>query len=100
MERLFHASIHFLESLKNEDRNGYAEKNIQVATEMVLWWSDKNQGQTALFGSYIEVSDEFFKAVMKAPSPLDIRVLRHIKDSSLGIDLYTCLLYTSPSPRD
>ena len=28
---------------------------------------------------------------MKAPNPLDIRVLRHIKDSSLGIDLYTIL---------
>ena len=91
MERLFHASIHFLEYLKNEGRNGYAEKNTQVATEMVLWWSDKIHEQTALFGSYIEVSDEFFKAVMKAPSPLDIRVLRHIKDSSLGIDLYTIL---------
>ena len=28
---------------------------------------------------------------MNAPCPLDIRVLRHIKDSSLGIDLYTIL---------
>ena len=91
MERLFHASIHFLESLKNEGRNGYAENNIQVAAKMVLWWSDKNHEQTALFGSYIEVSDEFFKAVMKAHSPLDIMVFQHIKDSSLGIDLYTIL---------
>jgi len=34
---------------------------------------------------------EFFNAVMYAPCPLDIRVLRHIKNSSLGIDLYTIL---------
>jgi len=91
MEKLFNSIMSFNASLKSEGRNGYAQKDIQVATEKVFWWSDKDPEQAALFGSYIEVSEEFFKAVTKAPSPLDIRVLRHIKDSSLGIDLYTIL---------
>jgi hypothetical protein len=64
---------------------------MQVAPNGVLWWSEKDPQQTALFGSWIEVSEPFFKAVLNAPQPLDIRVLRHIKNSSLGIDLYTIL---------
>jgi hypothetical protein len=91
MERLFNSIMSFGASLKAESRSGYAQRDIQVAIEKVFWWSDKDPKQAALFGSYIEVSEEFFKAVIKAPSPLDLRVLRHIKDSSLGIDLYTIL---------
>jgi len=91
MERLFHAIISFNYSLKGEGRSGSAWLNMQVAPKGVLWWSDKDPEQAALFGSWIEVGEEFFNAVMKAPHPLDIRVLRYIKDSSLGIDLYTIL---------
>jgi len=91
IDRLLHSIISFNYSLKGEDCNGYAEQNIQVAPRMVLWWNDKDPEQSVLFGSWIEVSEDFYKAVMKAPHPLDIRVLRHIKDSSLGIDLYTIL---------
>jgi len=91
MERLFNAIISFNYSLKGEGRSGNAWLNMQVAPEGVLWWSDKDPEQAALFGSWIEVGEKFFEAVMKAPHPLDIRVLRHIKDSSLGIDLYTIL---------
>lgn len=92
IERLFHASIHFVESFKSEGRSGKAWKEgMKIAPDGVLWWSDKDPEQTALFGSWIEVSEEFYKTVMVAPCPLDIRVLRNIKDSSLGIDLYTIL---------
>lgn len=91
MERLFNSIMSFGASLKSESRSGYAQRDIQVAIEKVFWWSDKDPEQAALFGSYIEVSEGFYNAVTKAASPLDIRVLRHIKDSSLGIDLYTIL---------
>jgi hypothetical protein len=91
MERLFNSIISFDYALKGEGRSGRAWINMQVAPDGVLWWSDKDPEQAALFGSWIEVGEKFFNAVMKAPHPLDIRVLRHIKDSSLGIDLYTIL---------
>ena len=91
IERLFNSLISFDYSLKGEGRNGRAWLNMQVAPRGVLWWSEKDPEQAALFGSWIEVSEDFFNAVVKSTSPLDIRVLRHIKDSSLGIDLYTIL---------
>jgi len=91
MEKLLNAIMGFGASLKDEGRSGYVETDIKITTKRVFWWSDKDPEQTALFGSYIEVSEEFFKAVMKSPHPLDLRVLQHVKDSSLGIDLYTIL---------
>ncbi|TSA20531.1 MAG: plasmid encoded RepA protein, partial [Betaproteobacteria bacterium] len=67
MEKLFHAIISFDYSLKGEGRSGRAWLNMQVAPKGVLWWSDKDLEQSALFGSWIEVSEEFFKAVLNAP---------------------------------
>jgi len=91
IERLFRSTISFEYSLKSEGRSGQAWLDIKIAPKGVLWWSDKDPEQAALFGSWIEVSEEFFNAVMYAPCPLDLRVLRHVKDSSMGIDLYTIL---------
>jgi hypothetical protein len=91
MERLFNAIISFDYS---ETFGGWKCQSwikIQIAPKGGLWWSENIPDKGALWGSWIEVSEEFYKAVMEAPSPLDIRVLRHIKDSSLGIDLYTIL---------
>jgi hypothetical protein len=91
LERLVYSTISFLYSFKDEGRSGYDSLDMQVAMRKVFWWSNKDPEQAVLFGSWIEVSEEFFNAVMRSPHPLDIRVLHHVKDSSLGIDLYTIL---------
>lgn len=91
MERLFNAVISFERSPLGAGRGGSAWLNMQVAPEGVFWWSERDPDQTALWGSWIEVGEKFYQAVLAYPSPLDIRILRHIKDSSLGIDLYTIL---------
>ena len=91
LERLLNSTISFEYSLSGENRKGRAWLNMEIAPEGVLWWSHKDPEQATLFGSWIEVGEKFFDAVMNAPHPLDIRVVQHIKDSSLGIDLYTIL---------
>jgi hypothetical protein len=91
MEKLLHSIISFHYSHNGEGRRGYAWQNMEISPDGVLWWSDKDPEQAALFGSWIMVGEKFFEAVINAPHPLDVRVLQHIKDSSLGIDLYTIL---------
>jgi hypothetical protein len=91
IEKLFNAIISFAYHPNGGKHGGSARVSMQVAPKWALWWSDKDPDQNALWGSWIEVSEDFFQAVMNAPCPLDIRVVRHIKDSSLGIDLYTIL---------
>jgi hypothetical protein len=91
MERLFHAVISFDYSASHGSHKGHAWLSMQVAPKGILWQSDKDSEQAPILGSWIEIGEDFYKAVMEAPNPLDIRVLHHVKDSSLGIDLYTIL---------
>ena len=91
MERLFRAIISFDYAQTNGKGYGTAWLDMQVAPQGVFWWSEQKTEQDLLWGSWIEVSEAFYQAVMAFPSPLDVRVLRHIKDSSLGIDLYAIL---------
>lgn len=91
MERLFRSIISFEYTKTNNARTGSAWLDMQVAPNGVLWWSEKSPEEGSLFGSWIEVGEKFYQAIIANPYPLDIRVLRHIKNSALGIDLYTIL---------
>ena len=91
IERLIHGTLQFVETFEEKGRYGSRGDKITITEDWRLWWSDTDPEQGALWGSWIEVSEKFFNAVIKSPHPLDIRVLQHIKDSSLGIDLYTIL---------
>jgi hypothetical protein len=91
MERLFRAVISFEYAEGGGKRPGTAWLDMQVAPQGVFWWSE-GQGETDLaWGSWIEVGEAFYEAVVAFPMPLDVRVLRQVKDSSLGIDLYAIL---------
>lgn len=91
MERLFRSIISFEYEQGNGKWRGVTWLDMQVAPKGVFWWSEEKTEDDLLWGSWIEVSEAFYEAVMAFPMPLDIRVLRHIKDSSLGIDLYALL---------
>ncbi len=91
MERLFRAVISFEYEEGNGKRYGATWLDMQVAPHGVFWWSEEKTEKDLQWGSWIEVSEAFFQAVMAFPTPLDIRVLRHVKDSCLGIDLYAIL---------
>jgi hypothetical protein len=91
MERLFRAIISFDYAAGDGKHHRTAWLDMQVAPNGVFWWSEERTEEDVLWGSWIEVSEAFYQAVMAFTTPLDIRVLRHIKDSSLGIDFYTIL---------
>jgi hypothetical protein len=91
VDRLINASVQFLKLTKDQGATRTESEKIPISNKSGLWWHDKDPEQSTLWTSYIIVSQEFFDEIMKAPNPLDVRVLRHIKDSSLGIDLYTIL---------
>ncbi len=91
MERLFEARISFVYDLRGEVRSGEAKFNMEVAPRRLLWWSEKDPGQSILWDSWIELGEDFFNAITSEPLPLDVRVLKHIKQSPLAIDLYAIL---------
>ena len=95
MQRLFQAKISFHQTREEQGRKGDAWLNMQIAPEGVLWWDEKQPEQGALWGSWIELSKQFFEAITAAPVPVDMRALRALKRSPLALDLYAWATYTA-----
>lgn len=93
MERLFRATISFEYHAKKQTMEGKGWLDMQVAPKGELWWDTKNPDQPELWESWIELSEDFYNAIVSAPIPLDTRVLRTLKNSSLALDLYTWATY-------
>ena len=89
MDRLFHASV----SLVYEGNGGKASVNSQVADRTEFWWSETRSDDRSLWESKIELGEKFFEEVIRNPVPLDMNILRALKRSSLGLDLYLWLTY-------
>lgn len=88
MRRLFKATISFHESLREDHRRGERWLDMQIAPKGELWWDTHEPQQCALWGSYIILGEDFFAAITSAAVPVDMRVLRAIKQSPLALDLY------------
>jgi Plasmid encoded RepA protein len=94
MDRLFNASISFESggtNGKGDERKSWLK--MHVAPKGELWWSRKDPDQTALWGSWIELGEDFYAAITAFPVPADLRALRALKGSPLKLDLYVWLSY-------
>jgi Plasmid encoded RepA protein len=89
MHRLFRSRISF------EATTGSRQTwlDMQVAPKGEFWWSHKDPDQTALWGSWIELGEDFFTAITAYPVPADMRALKALKGSALALDLYAWLSY-------
>lgn len=99
MERLFRATMSLdttvTEGEAGARRGSSAWLDMQVAPKGMFWWDEKHPEQPALWGSWIELSAEFFKAITDAPVPLDYRAIAALKRSPLALDVYAWAVYRS-----
>jgi hypothetical protein len=93
MERLFRSRFSFEKHHGDDTRNHKAWLDMQVAPKGELWWSVKDPQPTALWGSWIELGEDFFVAITAAPVPVDMRAIKALKRSPLALDLYSWLTY-------
>ena len=89
MKRLFNAHI----QLAYEDKQVSASVNSPVASRTGFWWNERTSGGQGLWDSKIELGEKFFQEIIRHPVPLDMNILKALKRSSLGIDLYLWLTY-------
>ena len=89
MDRLFNAHV----SLIYEDNHGKATVNSQIADRTEFWWNSKRPDAPTLWDSKIELGEKFFSEIIHHPVPLDMHILKALKRSSLGLDLYLWLTY-------
>ena len=89
MRRLFNAHI----QLAYEDKQVSANVNSPVASQTGFWWNERQPGGQGLWDSQIELSEKFFHEIIRHPVPLDLNILKGLKRSALGLDLYLWLTY-------
>jgi hypothetical protein len=93
MERLFRSRFSLERYVAQEGQASNGWIDMQVAPKGQLWWSEKQPDQGALWGSWIELGEDFYRAITAAPVPVDMRALRALKRSPLALDLYAWLTY-------
>lgn len=89
MSRLFQARI----VAEIEDERKEAFRSMEIASEADLWWVTQSPEQDSMWESTVTLGERFFEEITQQPFPIDLRVLKAVKRSPLGIDLYTWLTY-------
>lgn len=92
MIRLFSARVSAVYS--PDDGSGrWAFHSVEVAKDAALWWDENRPDQAGLWQSTVTLGERLFEEILAAPVPIDARILREIKQSSLALDLYCWLTY-------
>ena len=89
MQRLFRSSV----ELSHETEHGIQVVAGHIASRMNLWWDPRRPEEPVLWDSTIRLGEDFFNEIIACPVPLDRTVLKAMKRSSLGLDLYLWLTY-------
>ena len=76
------------------DENGTTEtfKNLQIARSGSFHWA-KDPNQKDLWDSTVVLSDDFYLEIINHPVPLDMEILKALKQSPLALDIYSWLTY-------
>ena len=89
MDRLFSATI----SLIYEDEQVTARMISPITSLTEFWWDPRQPDERVLWESKIELGEKFFNEIIQHPVPLDVNILKAMKRSSLGLDLYLWAAY-------
>ena len=89
MRRLFSCSV----QLVYTDGDHEVLVSSFVAERAEFWWTMKRPEAPLLWDSTIRLGEEFFNEIIAHPIPLDMNILRSLKRSPLGLDLYFWLVY-------
>ena len=89
MDRLFSASV----SLIYEDEHSKQFVTSPIADRGEFWWNPKRPEEPMLWDSKIHLSEPFFNEIIRHPVPIDMNILKALKRSSLGLDLYLWVAY-------
>lgn len=93
IDRLFSAHL----DLIYQDHEQKISTGGRIAPRTVLWWDYHQPDQQTLWKSWVEIGEELFSEIIAHPIPLDMNILRKLRRSSLGLDLYMWLSYKTYS---
>ena len=82
MERLVDSRI----SIGYNDGKSKRGKHVDIVKDYDLFWQQHKENKTK--ESSIVLGEELFNEIIKRPVPIDMRVIRVLKGSSLALDIY------------
>jgi hypothetical protein len=88
-DRLFHAQIELIYDVPGHKRSIAS----RIADETDLWWDYQVPDQQTIFKSKVKLGEGFFNEIIANPTPLDMNILKAMRRSPLGLDLYMWLSY-------
>ena len=97
MRRLFASQV----SLVYADEQREARVSSIVADRAEYWWDTRKPDTPVLWDSTIQLGEQFFNEIIAHPVPIDMHILKAVKRSSLGLDLYlwlTCRTFALKAP--
>ena len=89
MKRLFQTHV----QLVHEHERGERFISSAIADRGEFWWDPRRPNDPVLWDSKIRLGEDFFNEIVRHPVPLDMNILKGLKRSSLGLDLYMWLTY-------
>ena len=89
MNRLFRCQI----SLIYTDKRGSSSVSSLIADCSEFWWTERSSNDPAVWKSSIRLGEEFFNEVIRHPIPLNLHILKALRRSSIGLDLYQWINY-------
>ena len=89
MDRLFSCQVELI----HEDQDSKRFLASRIADRGEFWWNPRRPDDPVLWESTIRLGEDFFAEIIACPVPLDMNVLKALKRSSLGLDLYLWLTY-------
>jgi hypothetical protein len=66
---------------------------MHVAPRFDLWWDFKSPEQDSLFGSWIELSEDFYRSILARKVPLKTEVLKALHRDIMALDVYMWVSY-------
>lgn len=92
VQRLAHARLVVIDQLP--DRT--VTEGFQVAARTELWWTPRDGENEMLWPSTITLSETYYRSILAAPIPVDLRALAALRThggGGLPIDVYTWLAH-------
>ena len=89
MRRLFGCTV----TLVYEDEQREARVSSFIADRADFWWDTKQPDVPVLWDSTIQLGEQFFNEIIAHPVPIDLHILKALKRSPLGLNLYLWLTY-------